>query len=169
MLDEIIRDYVLFNGADRMVGRVSKFKPPALEIANEQFRGAGMDAPLPIDMGMNALVTSFTAIGVSKGMFASFGIISGIAGPKISVRAAALNPLTGISLPVIWTMQGVCTKLETSDLEPGKPAETTLEMQLYYYAFIHSGMPVHTIDVANGIRMINGVDQLLQMRGLVGR
>lgn len=169
MLNEIIRDFVLFNGADRMVGRVTKFKPPSLEISNEQFRGAGMDAPMPVDMGMNALMTSFTVIGVSKGLLSSFGMISGVAGPKVNVRAAAINPLTGISVPIIYTMQGMCTKCETGDLEPGKGGETSVEMHLTYYALIHSGMPVHTIDVANGIRMINGVDQLLQMRGLVGR
>ena len=169
MVNEIIRDYVLYNAADRMVGRITKFKPPSLEVQVEDFRGAGMDAPMPIDMGMNSLMASFTAIGVSQGLLGSFGIISGAVGGNVIVRAASYNPITGISLPVIYTMKGTFTKVEVSDLEPGKPAETTVEMKLIFYSLIHSGTPVHTIDVINGVRMINGIDQLIQMRVLVGR
>ena len=170
MIKDVLRDFVLFNGADKMVGRIDNFKPPALKRMVENFRGAGMDAPMPIDMGMEPMEASWTTSGIDRGMYGGFGLMNGIRVP-VSVRAALVDPVTGLSKPIVHTMVGDITVVEPSDYKPGERATLQTTIALIYYKLTHTipGVPVVEIDVVNGIRIINGVDQLVALRLLVGR
>lgn len=167
---DVLRDYCLFNGADRMVGRIDEFQPPNLKVMVEQFRGAGMDAPMPIDMGMEALEASWTTSGIERGMYTAFGIMIGLP-TTIMVRGGASNTVTGLAKGVTHILGGKITEISPGPWKPGERAPLQVKMALTFYSLEHTipGVPAVLIDVLNGIRAIDGVDQLLQLRILVGR
>jgi len=167
---DVLRDFVLYNGADKMVGRIDAFKPPALKTITEQFRGAGMDAAMPIDMGMEPLEASWTTSGIDRNTYTGFGLMSGVRIP-VSVRAAVVNPATGLPASVVHTMIGNITMVEPSEYKPGERATLQTSIALIYYKLTHTipGVPAVEIDVINGVRIVNGVDQLIALRVLTGR
>lgn len=169
-LNSVLRDWILINLADRMIGRIDEFKPPNLNLVVEEFRGAGMDTTMPIDMGMEALTASWTTSGVDRGTLASFGIIAATK-PTVRVRGALLDPNTGVAVPVVHTMTGLITSIEPGAYKPGERATLSVTQRLTYYKLEHTtlGLPLTEIDVINGVRIIDGVDYLAQMRAIVGR
>jgi uncharacterized protein len=170
MIQDVLRDFVLYNGADKMVGRVDEFQPPALKRVVESFRGAGMDGSMPIDMGMEPLEASWTTSGIDRGTYAGFGLMNALRTTAI-LRGAVVDPVTGIPKPVIHTLVGDLTVVEPSGYKPGERATLKTTMVCLYYKLTHTlpGLPLIEIDIVNGVRIINGVDQLLALRLLVGR
>lgn len=170
MIQDVLRDFVLSNGADKMVGRIDEFQPPALKKVVENFRAAGMDAAMPIDMGMEPLEASWQTSGIDRNTYAGFGLISGIRTTAI-VRAAVVDPVTGVPKSVIHTMVGDLTVVEPSAYKPGERATLKTTIACVYYKLSHTvpGVPLIEIDVINGVRVINGIDQLLALRLIVGR
>ena len=169
-LQDVLRDFVLYNGADRQVGRIDNFKPPPLKSMIEKFRGAGMDSTMPVDMGMEELVASWTCSGIDRLTYQGFGLMNGVR-TTIKVRAAVVDPVTGIAKPVFHTMIGLIDELDPSDYKPGDRATIGTKMSCTYYKLEHTipGLPLIEVDVINGVRIINGVDQLAALRALVGR
>lgn len=170
MIKDVLRDYVLFNGADRMVGRVDSFKPPSLQRTVEQFRAGGMDGKIPIDMGLEALESSWVTSGIDRGMYTGFGLIMGVR-TTVQVRGAVVDPVTGLPKSVQHTMIGDITGIDPGEWKAGERATLSVSMQLAYYKLTHTlpGVPAIEIDLINGIRIINGVDQLIAVRALIGR
>jgi P2 family phage contractile tail tube protein len=170
MIKDVLRDFVLFNGADKQVGRIDSFKPPSLNRMIEEFRGAGMDGKMPIDMGMETMTASWTTSGIDRITYGGWGLMNGIR-TTVSVRAAVVDPVTGIPKPVVHTMIGDLTVIEPSEYKPGERATLQTTMALIYYKLAHTipGAPLIEIDVVNGVRIINGIDQLVALRAIVGR
>lgn len=168
MIQDQLRDFILYNGADKMVGRIESFTPPTLEVMKEDMRFAGMDTSMPVDMGMVALEATWITSGIDKGMYGAFGLMNGLR-TSVIVRAALVDPVTGIAKPVQHKLVGNITKLEPAAYQVGQKAGITVSMSLVFYEVMHSGLPITTIDVINGIRIINGVDQLAQLRAYTGR
>lgn len=170
MIQDVLRDFVLYNGADRMVGRIDSFSPPKLEVQTEDFRGAGMDVPMPIDMGMSPLEAGWTTSGIDRGTYGGFGLMNGLR-TLVNVRCALVDPVTGLSKPLIHTMGGTITLVEPSEYKPGERATLKATMKLLYYKLAHTvpGLPLVEIDVVNGVRIINAIDQLIAARLIVGR
>lgn len=169
-MTDVLRDFMLFNGADRMVGRIDDFQPPTLKIMTEEFRAAGMDAPMDIDLGMSKLEAGWTTSGVERSMYEGFGVIIGIP-TVVMVRGAALNVQTGIPKPIVHTLGGKIVEIAPGAWKPGERSTLAVKMSLTHYKLTHTlpGVPLVEIDVPNGIRIINAVDQLLAMHILVGR
>lgn len=170
MISDVLRDFVLLNNLEKQVGKIDSFKPPKLEILKEDFRGAGMDAPMPIDMGMAALECSWVSSGISRSTYEGFGLMNGLR-TSIIVRGAVVDPVPGIPKLVYHTMMGTITMVEGSDWKPGERATVSATMSLTYYKLTHTlpGVPVVEVDVVNGVRIINGVDQLIALRAIVQR
>jgi hypothetical protein len=168
VIQDILRDYVLFNGADKMVGRIETFTPPSLERMVEDVRMSGMDTSMPVDMGMAAMEASWVTTGVDKTTYAGFGLMNGIR-TTVSVRGAVVDAVTGVAKPVIHKMVGDISKIDPAGWKVGERPGLTTTMKLIFYSLSHGGAPVIEIDVINATRLINGVDQLIQLRAMTGR
>lgn len=169
MLQDVLRDFILYNNADKMVGKIDNFKPPKLASIIEDFRGAGMDAAMPVDMGMEPLEASWQTSGIDRGTYAAFGLMNGLRTTTI-VRAAVVDPITGLPKPVIHTMVGTLTVVEPSEYKPGERATLTTTIKVIHYKLSHTvpGVPLIEINIPLGIRIINGIDQLLAIRLITG-
>ncbi len=169
MITDVLRGFSLFVDGDRYVGKIDELKLPQLEVVEEDFRAGGMDAPMPIDMGTNALRSEFTVSGVDRNVLSKFGLELGLRS-VVTARGALQDPVTGLVKPVTAIMGGNIRKIDPGTWKAGERATLVVGMSLIHYKLTHTipGVPVIEIDVLAGIRIINGVDQLATIRAAIG-
>lgn len=67
-----------------------------------------------------------------------------------------------------WLPCAACSRRSTRDWKAGEKAEFKYAVAVSYYKLEVDGREVYEIDPVNGVRAINGVDQLAGMRNDLG-
>ena len=147
-------------------GNVTEYTPPVLTLATEEHRAGGMDAPITLDMGMEALETSFVLRSYDAEVLRQFGVSEGNSVPFVG--RGAMQSYDGTWTGTVHTMRGKITSIDRGTWQPGQAAAMTVTMRLDYYREEHDGALVHEIDVENMVRTVNGTDFLADMRARLG-
>lgn len=166
MADNIIKTATGFVDGRGYVGKMRDINLPDLAVQTEDYRAGGMDAPTALDMGMNALETSFVIQPYEAELIKLFGIKERATVP-FRVQAARENDAGNVTNVVI-RMRGRIVTLARGTWSPGSVAETTITMRLDYYQEEIDGEVVVEIDVNNYVRNIGGTDQLEAVRAALG-
>lgn len=159
----IIRNFNGFIDGTSYFGRLTKGKTPALKLQTEAHRGAGMDAPVSQDMGMELLQTELTFAEVIGGVVEMFG----------TTQTIVLRPVARSENPQdvdgwIFTMRGLFTSSDIGEFESGKQSDFTVMSDLVMFRAELNGKELFKIDVENGVRVIGGVDQMAAIRTAMG-
>lgn len=163
---QILKNFQLFVDGRGYAGNCEEFQPPELAIATEDFRSGGMDAPIKLDMGMEALEATFKLSEFSEDVLKQFGIVNG--GNVPLVVRGALQDLDGTVKPTAFWMRGSITNVAPDAMAPGSKPSIQFTVSLTYYRHEINGTKVHEIDIPNMVRMVNGVDVLAQTRAAIG-
>jgi P2 family phage contractile tail tube protein len=157
---------VFFNGVG-WAGRVDSFQPPTVESTVEDYRGGGMDGPVPLRMGQEAMESQIIFNGYHSEVITSWGLADSTA-VRSEVRGA-LEDYTGEVKGIRFTMEGPVTSLEPDEIKgQGEVPKVTVMQKLHYYKIELDGTPVLEIDFILMKRIVNGVDQLEALRGVLG-
>ncbi|MDT0499720.1 MULTISPECIES: phage major tail tube protein [unclassified Halomonas] len=143
-------------------GEVTEYTPPVLTLATEDHRAGGMDAPIALDMGMEALETSFILTAYDADVLAQFGVSEGNAVPFVG--RGAMQSYDGTWRPTVHTMRGKIVSIDRGTWQPGQRSTMTVTLRLDYYREEHDGRLVHEIDIENMVRTVDGVDALQGLR-----
>ena len=163
---DVLKNLNLFVDGRGYAGQINEYNAPDLAVQVEDYRGGGMDAPVAIDMGMEALETSFALISYDADVLALFGVAEGETVPFTA--RGALESFDGTVKAVVHQMRGKITRLARGTWTPGQPAALTITMRLDYYREEHDGRTLHEIDVNNMVRIVNGRDRLADQRAALG-
>lgn len=163
---DVLKNLNLFVDGRGFAGQIDEYNAPDLAIQTEDYRGGGMDAPVALDMGMEALETSFSLIEYSADVLALFGVAEGQQVPFTA--RGALESYDGTVKPVVHAMRGRITRIARGTWGPGQKPSLTITMRLDYYREEHNGVTLHEIDVVNMTRIVNGVDRLAAHRAALG-
>lgn len=163
---DVVKNQNLFVDGRGYAGQLQSFTPPKLTLVTEDARMGGMDGPVKLTMGMEALDADFTLISYDKDVLGKWGVAEGNTVPLV-VREA-LESFDGTVTAVVHTMRGKIVELDSGTHEPGKAAPLKAALSLTYYKLQHGPTTVHEIDVENMVRTINGVDALAGIRGALG-
>lgn len=163
---DVIKNQNLFVDGRGYAGQLQEVTPPALTLVTEEFRGGGMDLPVELTMGMEALKADFTLVAYDMDVLALFGVAEGASVP-FTIRET-LESWDGTETGVVHNMRGKITKLDSGTHAPGKLVPLKVELALAYYKQTHGDTVVHEIDPVNMVRMINGTDALAQQRANLG-
>lgn len=163
---DIRKNINLFVDGRGYAGQVEEFNPPKLTLQTEDFRAGGMDAPVKVTMGMEALDCDFSLKAYDRDVLAMFGVVEGASVPLV-VREA-LESFDGTVTHVVRTMRGKITELDEGTSKPGEIPLLKATLNLTYYKMQHGDRVVHEIDVENMVRTINGVDALAAIRAALG-
>ena len=147
-------------------GDVTEFTPPTLSLSTEEHRAGGMDAPVTLDMGMEAIETSFQLTNYDANLLRQFGLREGNQVPLVG--RGAMESYDGTVRPVVVTMRGKITGLDRGSWSPGSVASMTVTLRADYYREEHDGSTIYEIDVQNMVRVIDGQDQLAELRQALG-
>lgn len=147
-------------------GQVEELMLPVLEATVEDFRGGGMDGPIGIQMGMEKLTSSFSLISFDRDVLALFGMVEGSTIP-LTVRGH-LQSFNNDTQRSVARLRGQIRKMDPGTWKPGQKPTLSIELDLVRYSLTVGGETVHDIDVENSIRIVNGFDQLEEMRNSLG-
>lgn len=166
MIQNILRDFNLFVDGRGYLGRCEEVSPPKLALKTEETRAGGMDAPVEVDLGMEKLECSFSLIGIDRDVLALWGVASGNRVPL--VFRGALRSEDGSENAVVIEVRGLVREIDWGSWKPGDKAPLKATVACRYYKLTISGDTVHEIDIENGIRVVNGEDQLAERRKALG-
>lgn len=164
---DIRKNFNMFIDGRGYAGQADEFNPPKLTLVTEEYRAGGMDAPIDLTMGMEKLTCDWTMKSYDRDVLSLFGVKEGVVVP-VTVREA-LESFDGTVTPVVRNCRGKITELDEGTSKPGEAAALKVTMSLVYYKMTHGGRVIHEIDVENNVRIINGVDQLAEIRSALGQ
>lgn len=160
------KDISLFIDGKGYAGKVTEFDPPKLAVKTEEFRAGGMDAPVEIDMGMEKMEAMATLADVDRDSLKLFGVVKGERAPW-TLRGAQQGR-DGKVEALAHHLRGRIREVDWGTWKPGELSPVKLTVSLDYYKFEIAGSTVHEIDVENMVRIIDGVDQMAEMREALG-
>jgi len=146
------------------MGDINEITLPPLAMNVAEHRAMGMDAPMPVDLGMEMLQLTFMTSGPDFGLHRLFG-------KRIQARISAVleGTLTAVKSVVQIVAGG---RLTSADLQTwnmaGELSPMSCQMSLDYYLVTVNGIKNVEIDVPGGIRFVDGFDALAEVRSLLG-
>jgi uncharacterized protein len=165
MLPRHLRNFTAFVDGVGQAGQVDELTLPTLNLATEEHRAGGMDAPVEIDMGMEMLELSMVLSSYEATMFTSYGALE--SGVPLTVRGA-IQRQGEAAQAVVIRMVGSVKSIDRGSWTAGQKATTTVTYTLTKYSETVGGVQLVNIDIENMIRAFNGVDQLASQRAALG-
>ncbi|MCP3941532.1 MAG: phage major tail tube protein, partial [Desulfobacteraceae bacterium] len=161
MLPKRLKSMTAFVDGIGYAGRVEEIGPPKLALKMEEYRAAGMDAPVELDMGMEKMECSITFTEYDDQLFTMFGLVDGNA-VSLTVRGTRQDDTSTDG--IIMTMRGTYKELDPGTWKPGDKGTLKAVISCRYYKLTIADKELVEIDIENMIRKINGKDQLAEER-----
>jgi len=158
-----IRNFNAFLDGRSYFGLVSMAKLPNARLKTAEHRGAGMDAPVAVDMGMEAMQAELTLDEWRPEVVASLGTRI-----PLVLRPAAMGEDDFEADAWIYTMRIRSAGIETDDLKAGDPSKLKMTGEVDRFKVEQNGQVLIDIDVETGRRVIGGVDQMASLRRAMG-
>lgn len=166
MIPQTLYNFNLFVDGNSYAGVASQVTLPKLKVKTEDYRAGGMDAPVKMDMGLEAMDAAFSMNGVAKDVLKFFGLADQNSFNG-SFRGAFKNQ-KGEVVAAVATFRGMLQEVDMGDWKSGDKAETKYSVNCSYYKLEIDGAAVVEIDPVAGIRVIEGKDQLADVRAALG-
>lgn len=158
-LTYILRKFAVWVDGFGKLGEGENCKLPVMEVNTEDFRAAGMDMPIKVDIGCNPMILEFKLSSMDPQVYPLWGLYPGRE-HTFTIRGALAHFADGAAFPAIATCFGNLHKVEADNFEPNKKILHTFVVDLTYYNLTIGSHAIYEIDIINGIRMVGGVDQL---------
>lgn len=162
-----LKNMNLFNDGVSYIGLVPEVTLPKLTRSMEEYRAGGMDMPIKIDMGGEALELEWKAGGIIVHAIRQFGATTHDA---LMLRFAGAYQAddSSLVLPVEVVVRGRHEEIDMGGAKPGDDTEHTIKTACSYYKLIIAGREEIEIDALNMVFKVNGVDRLLAQRLAIG-
>lgn len=167
MLPRTLRNFSLFIDGQGYAGRITELTLPTLGIQTEDYRAGGLDAPIAIDMGMEALTAEFTLAEYDPDALKVFGLYDQNA-VQLTARGALQRNGDTDAVAVVCNMTGSISSFDPGSFEAGAMTEAAFTMAVRYYKFAVANEDLIEIDIENMKRIVNGTDQLASLREAMG-
>jgi P2 family phage contractile tail tube protein len=158
MLPKILKNFNLYVDGRGYAGRVEEITLPKLTLKTEEFLGAGMSAPVEIDMGMEKLEMDLTFAEYDPELFKLFGLTNG---SEIAFTIRGVLGGTDAEF-VIINVRGFFKELDLDTWKPAEKAALKCSIACTYYK-----LSINGIELIEMVRNVNGSDQLAQFREIL--
>lgn len=158
-----IRNFNVFIDGVSYFGRATEGKLPDVKVATVAHRGAGMDGPVGIDMGLEGMSAEASMAEWDPVLLKKLGTQQ-----RLVFRPAARAEDAVEATPIIATIGGLITSHELPALKPGENSVMKLTIDVRTYRLEIAGEEIWNIDLPNAKRVIGGVDQLASIRKAMG-
>lgn len=163
-----LKNFNIFNDAQSYQGIASEVVLPKLTRKLEEFRGAGMDGPVDIDLGQEKLELEWTVKGFDLKVMRQYGYV-GLAGIPLRFNGAYQEDENCTVQAVQISVRGRHAEIDNGTAKGGESnADTKIKSSLTYYKLTVDNEDIIEIDLINFIFIVNGVDQLAAMRNAIG-
>lgn len=159
MFNGLLLNWSVYADGANYVGKTPKATLPKITAKMMEHYGAGMSAPVDIDTGkVEKMEFACEIDGIQKEIYKGFGKSN----YPIILRAQIRND-AGENESVIAEMRGNMSEVDPTDLEPDSKGNTNIKMSVNYYKLTIAGEVVVEVDAINGVRNINGKNQLVSI------
>lgn len=162
-----LKNMNLYNDGNSYLGNVASVTLPKLGRNFEEYRGGGMNGPVKVDMGMQALEMEFTCGGFIRQVFAQFAA-AGVADNMLRFVGTYQNDQNGQLEAVEVVVRGRHEEIDGGESKPGEDTELKVKTACAYYKLTVAGAVLVEIDVLNMVEVIDGVDRLAEQRAALG-
>lgn len=164
---QMLKNFALFLNGESYKGEVEDLTPPKFVFKTEEYRAGGMDAPLDVEMGMEALTLSFNLLAYRTDALSLLG--NTLLPTRFVLKGALEDEKTGLIQSVEIVAVGKFKSVDLGQWQAGTMSKVAFESRaLPYFSYRQNGELLHEIDVYNMIRTINGFDQLAAQRLALG-
>ena len=166
MVVDILRNISMFVDGRGYAGQVDEVVLPKLTVKTEEFRAGGMDGVVEIDQGMEKMESTLTTASIDETLLQQWGVIQGEHVP-LTLRGA-LRSEDATVRAVVCQLRGRIKEIDFGTWKPGEKAPMKAMVAVRYYKLELGGTVLHEVDVENMIRIVNGTDQMAEMRTALG-
>jgi P2 family phage contractile tail tube protein len=166
-LPKKLKNMNVFNDGISWLGEVAEVQLPKLARKFEDYRAAGMDGAVGVDMGMENLEMEITAGGFITQALLQFGSTK-VDGVSQRFAGAYQQEDTGQVTAYEIYMRGRWQEVDMGKAKPGDDTEVKLKARLAYYRLVANGVDLIEIDLMGMVFKVNGVDILEEQRRAIG-
>jgi P2 family phage contractile tail tube protein len=166
-LPRTLKNFILFNDGHAYLGEVPECTPPKLSRKMEEYRAGGMNGPISLDMGMEAMEMDWTAAGYISSLFAQWGETTHD-GLLLRFAGDAQSDDTGAFTAVEIVCRGRHKEIDFGNAKAGEKTEIKVKSVLSYYRLSLNGQVQIEVDFVNMIENVGGADQLSLVRTALG-
>ena len=156
-----LQNFTAFVDSHGYAGLVTEVEPPKITIKTEEYRAAGMDTPIEIDMGIEKLEATLTFAEHNKELFKALGLLPG-GNLGIILRGAGGEGANTNS--IVIELRGRVREIDQGSWKAGDDVTVKVMIAARYYKLTIDGEDVVEIDTENLKRVIGGIDQLAGQR-----
>lgn len=135
---------------------------PPLNRQTAEVRAGGMNGPVEVDMGMQAITLELAMESTEQELMKLFGA------PDISFTIRGSHSARGGEIPDIVNVRGMLKSLEDGQWKAGDDSTQSATITATYYRRTFNGVEQAEIDFINNVEVIGGVDRLAQRRANLG-
>ena len=166
MLPSKLKNFNLYSGTQSYLGVAKSITLPKLAFAGEEYRGAGMLAPIDTDMGLEKLEMESTYGGLVLGLLRQFGITN-VAGAVLRFVGAYQSDDGSAAVAAELVVRGRHKEIDPGDAEAGKDTEWKVSSTLAYLRWTVNGVTEVEIDILNNVYLVGGVDRMAEIRAIL--
>ncbi|GIX31362.1 MAG: bacteriophage protein [Porticoccaceae bacterium] len=165
-IQHILTNLNAFVAGKGYLGRVTEFTPPKLSPVVREYKAGGMSAEVAIPMGaVEKLECDFTLTGYDPDLFREFAVVPG---RLVPLRfTGAMVDYDGTTRPIEITLRAVLA-FEPDAWKPAEASDLKISAMCHYYKLDIEGRTLHEIDPVNLVAIIDGTDQLAELRAALG-
>ena len=167
MLPSKLKNFNVFSEAVPYLGVAKQVELPKITMASEEYRGAGMIAPLDIDLGLEKLEMTVTYGGIIPAIMRQMGEPR-IDGLQLRYVGAYQSDSTGAPAVGELVTRGRIMEMDPGSAEAGADTEWKVQQTLAYLKWSVNGTEVIAIDVMSGMYRVGGVDRMIGIRTALG-
>lgn len=166
-LPRVLKNFIVFNDGNAYLGEVPEATPPKLSRKMEEYRAGGMNGPIGIDLGMEAMEFEWTAAGYMRSLLTQWGEPRHD-GVLLRFNGAIQSDDTAEVQALEIVMRGRHKEIDSGNAKAGEKTEIKVKSSLSYYKLVIDGEVVMEIDFVNMIEVVGGIDRMAQIRQALG-
>ena len=164
MIPNILKNFNVFIDGRGYAGKAEEITLPKLTKKIEEYRGAGMSAPIDIDMGLEKLEMDITFADYDEELFKLWGATNG-SEIQFTIRGALQG--TSAAIPVIVNVTGYLKEMESGSWKAGEKSTLKCSLSCNYYKLTINNAEIIEIDPINMVNKVNGIDTLSEIRSIL--
>lgn len=167
MLPRKLKNMNLFDEGESFHGQVTSVTLPKLSRKMDEFRAGGMNGPISVDMGMEALTMEWTCGGFMESVIKQFAAPTHDAVGLRFAGAYQREDSSGVDAVEV-VVRGRHKEIETGEAKPAEETAFKVNSVLSYYKLSLNGVTLVEIDLVGMVEIVNGQDRLADQRKAIG-
>lgn len=165
-LPRTLKHFNVFLDGESWLGLVPELTLPKLTRKLDDYRGGGMEGPVKIDMGQEAMEMDITT-GFDARIFKRYASAS-VSGVLLRFAGSWQRDDVGDVSAVEIVARGRLAEIDHGNAKAGADAPLKFKLPMSYYKLTVDGQVLIEIDLVNFISIVDGTDMLAAHRAALG-